>query len=138
MDSTHRSNDSDTSIAPPRCFVTVGATAGFRQLLEEVGDPSFLATLARLGFHSIDVQCGPDLAWFQAKLASLHDSEKHEMEVSAFDLTDNMQKYMVACRGERGVRLPGCIISHAGRTVTTREVMESPPLISKSQELALS
>ena len=91
-----------------------------------------------MGFHSIDVQCGPDLAWFQAKLASLHDSEKHEMEVSAFDLTDNMQKYMVACRGERGVRLPGCIISHAGRTVTTREVMESPPLISKSQELALS
>lgn len=97
------------------CFVTVGATAGFRQLLEKVADPTFLAALAAMGFGTLAVQCGPDLAWFEAKLAELHDADKHGTTVTAFALTDDMRGHMLATRGVRGQQLPGAVISHAGK-----------------------
>jgi len=117
MSASDTSAPSGSGIAAPRCFVTVGATAGFRPLLEEVASPAFLKALAEMGFTALTVQCGPDLAWFEAKVAGLGPGELHGIEVAAFDLTNNMQQYMVACRSERGVRLPGCIISHAGRPI---------------------
>lgn len=97
-----------------RCFVTVGATAGFRQLLEEILEPEFLKALSVLGFEFMDVQCGPDHGWFEERVQKMEDRSKYGIKIVAFGLTDNMMHYMLQCRGERGVRLPGCIIAHAG------------------------
>src|SRR5207244_2831402 len=46
------------------CFVTVGATASFKLLLEEICRPEFLVQLRQCGYTGLDVQCGPDLEWF--------------------------------------------------------------------------
>jgi len=97
------------------CFVTVGATAGFRQLIEKVADPTFLAALEAMGFGSLAVQCGPDHAWFKAKLAELHNSDKHGITVTSFALTNDMRDHMLLTRGVRGQQLPGAVISHAGK-----------------------
>ncbi|KAK0644497.1 hypothetical protein B0T16DRAFT_331120 [Cercophora newfieldiana] len=117
------------SLAPPHCFVTVGATAGFRQLLAEVASPAFFETLAALGFTRLSVQCGPDLAWFEERVAGLDAEAKRGIEVEAFDLTNSMQAHMIACRSERGVRLPGCIISHAGTGTVLEAMRYSAPLV---------
>ncbi|KAK4447887.1 hypothetical protein QBC34DRAFT_120901 [Podospora aff. communis PSN243] len=112
----------------PQCFVTVGATAGFRALLAEVASPTFFSTLAGLGFGRLAVQCGPDLAWFEETVAGL-GTGTCGIEVEAFDLTNDMQAYMLACRSERGSRRPGCIISHAGTGTVLEAMRYSAPLV---------
>ena len=98
-----------------RCFVTVGATAGFRSLLEEVSSAGFLQTLAEHGYTLLDVQCGPDQAAFDARVARLRDEDRHGVEVRSFAYTGGMHEYVLACRSERNVRPAGCVISHGGK-----------------------
>jgi hypothetical protein len=98
-----------------RCFVTVGATAGFQSLLDEVSTPGFLRALANHGYDLLDVQCGPDHAAFQERVAGLRDEDKHGISVRSFRYTDEMNDYLIACRGELDVRLAGCVISHGGQ-----------------------
>ncbi len=107
--------------APPasparRCFVTVGATAGFRSLLDEVSSPAFLRALAGHGYVRLDVQCGPDLAAFEERVARLRDNDTRGVDVRPFAYTGDMMEHLVACRGERGVRPAGCVISHGGKS----------------------
>ena len=109
-----------THTAPPvpparRCFVTVGATAGFRSLLDEVSSPAFLRALAGHGYVLLDVQCGPDLATFEERVARLRDEDQHGVSIRAFAYTGDMIEYLIACRGELGVRPAGCVISHGGK-----------------------
>ena len=103
--------------APParRCFVTVGATAGFRSLLDEVSSAAFLQTLAGRGYVLLDVQCGPDHAAFEERVARLRDEDKHGVSIRAFAYTRDMIEYLIACRGELDVRPAGCVISHGGK-----------------------
>jgi len=96
-----------------RCFVTIGATAGFRQLLVEILQPEFLQCLGSYGYDILDVQCGPDHEWFQSQAAKLTNT--YGIAIRQFNYTDNMQSHMLECRGEVDRRLPGCIISHAGK-----------------------
>lgn len=100
--------------ADRRCFVTVGATAGFGALLEEVGSPDFLRCLADHGFTSLAVQCGPDYDAFQEHIAGLSDQDRHGVDIRCFGYTADMNEYMLACRGEANVRRAGCVISHGG------------------------
>jgi beta-1,4-N-acetylglucosaminyltransferase len=101
-----------------RCLVTVGATAGFRSLLEEVSTTGFFQCLAEKGFSFLAIQCGPDLALVQERVAALSDEEKHGIAVECFDFTDDMATRIISCRGERGVRRAGCVISHGGKSVS--------------------
>ncbi|KAK4142089.1 glycosyltransferase [Dichotomopilus funicola] len=113
-----------------RCFVTIGATAGFRSLVEEVSTPAFLACLAAHEFTSLEVQCGPDLAFFEQRVASLSDEEMCGVLVHAFDYTGDMHAHILLCRGEAGARPAGCVISHGG-TGTIGEVLGvAAPLIA--------
>ncbi|KAK5661656.1 hypothetical protein OQA88_9756 [Cercophora sp. LCS_1] len=112
-----------------RCFVTVGATAGFRQLLDEITEPAFLAFLAKSGFESLDVQCGPDHEWLTTKISNLGADENHGVKITAFNLTNDMQGYMLRCRGEKGVRAPGVVISHAGTGTVLEAMRYQVPLI---------
>lgn len=95
-----------------QCFITVGATAGFRQLIEEAMSDDFLRTLASLGYDRIDIQCGPDHDFFKMKASEIR--EFYGLKIRHFGYTGDMQSHMVECRGKAGHRLPGCIISHAG------------------------
>lgn len=98
-----------------RCFVTVGATAAFASLLDEVGSAGFLQSLAENGFTTLDVQCGPGLASFEERMAGISDQDRHGVEVASFAYTQAMEAYLQNCRGERGVRLAGCVIAHGGK-----------------------
>lgn len=102
-------------LPPRRCFVTVGATAGFRDLIAEVSTPGFLATLARLGFGRLDVQCGPDTDFFRDRINNLSEAERQGLTIRWFGLAASLEEYFLACRSERDVRLAGCVISHAGK-----------------------
>ncbi|KAI1439092.1 hypothetical protein GGR50DRAFT_176 [Xylaria sp. CBS 124048] len=97
-------------------FVTIGATAGFRGLLEEVVSHEFLATLKSLNFTDLIVQCGPDLEYFEA--IKPQDAQKsYGVYISTFAYAPDLEKYFTqASRGgdETGKRDCGVIISHAG------------------------
>ncbi|KAL2126905.1 hypothetical protein VTI74DRAFT_11639 [Chaetomium olivicolor] len=132
MENRNGNVEADRTIAElpgRRCFVTIGATAGFRSLLEEVSTPAFLSCLAGHGYTDLRVQCGPDLAFFADRVAALKDEERHGVAVVSFAYTDEMTANIVACRGEDGVRPAGCVIAHGG-TGTVGEVLAvGAPLI---------
>ncbi|KAI0911268.1 hypothetical protein F4823DRAFT_314091 [Ustulina deusta] len=99
-------------------FVTIGATAGFRSLLQEVVSPKFLATLESLNFTDLVVQCGPDLEYFET-IRPNHSHKSHGVNITAFSYAPDLNKYFtLASRGDdgnnKGKRDCGVIISHAG------------------------
>ncbi|KAH8887751.1 hypothetical protein GQ53DRAFT_843878 [Thozetella sp. PMI_491] len=109
------------------CFITVGATAGFRPLLEEIISEKFLIALERHNYGSLIVQCGPDHEWFAAKVASL--CEKHGINITSFERTHSMAAEYLKCRGQKGVQLAGCVVSHAGSGTILEAGRYSVPLV---------
>ncbi|KAH7025933.1 uncharacterized protein B0I36DRAFT_365573 [Microdochium trichocladiopsis] len=110
---------------PRTCFVTIGATAGFRPLLDEVASVDFRKRLRGLGYTKLVVQCGPDLEYFQTAAAQQGQesdnasTEPRSLEIESFAYTDDIGSMMrlaspSAGEGERGRRGYGVIISHAG------------------------
>ncbi|RWA05697.1 hypothetical protein EKO27_g9404 [Xylaria grammica] len=97
-------------------FVTIGATAGFRSLLQEVVTPKFLTTLKSLDFTDLVVQCGPDLEYFET-IRPDHSQKSYGVKITSFSYAPDLKKYFAqASRGndEDGGRDCGVIISHAG------------------------
>ncbi|KAI1260976.1 hypothetical protein F5Y18DRAFT_219452 [Xylariaceae sp. FL1019] len=98
---------------PRTAFVTIGATAGFRALLEEVISPRFLDTLRSLRYTNLIVQCGPDHDYFNA----INPKETKGLSISGFDYAPDLAPYYLqasAGKDENGERERGLIISHAG------------------------
>ncbi|KAJ4419520.1 N-acetylglucosaminyldiphosphodolichol N-acetylglucosaminyltransferase catalytic subunit alg13 [Neurospora sp. IMI 360204] len=108
---TNSNRRDNNSIEGRQCFVTVGATAGFRPLLSEVVKPEFLTCLADNNFDLLKVQCGEDFEWFDAQVKFLPPSS---VTIECFAFTENMTKHYVRSRGEKSVRLPGVVVAHAG------------------------
>ncbi|KAK4134006.1 glycosyltransferase family 1 protein [Trichocladium antarcticum] len=125
---THR-NAEHTQLRGRHCFATVGATAGFRALLEELSTPGFLQSLAAHGFTALDVQCGPDLEFFRDRIVNLSNEETHGVAIRYFGYTETMRAHMLACRGELDVRLSGCVIAHAGTGTVLEAQSVGAPLI---------
>ncbi|KAI1778259.1 glycosyltransferase family 1 protein [Hypoxylon cercidicola] len=101
-------------------FVTVGASASFKPLIEEVVSAAFVAKLAALSFTHLVVQCGPDYDFFLAAAAAAappRDPPGGGLAVSGFayknDLFDDME-LTTPHESPEEVRLPGLIITHAG------------------------
>ncbi|KAK3955086.1 glycosyltransferase family 28 C-terminal domain-containing protein [Pseudoneurospora amorphoporcata] len=126
-----------------QCFVTVGATAGFRPLLSEVIKPEFLDCLADNNFDLLEVQCGEDFEWFEAQVKAL--PSRSAVRIESFAFTDDMTQHYVRSRGEKSVRLPGVVVAHAGsgtilevlRLQTPLVVVPNPTLMDNHQaELA--
>ena len=122
MNSHHRNDNNTTSLEETgmegrQCFVTVGATAGFRPLLSEVIKPEFLDCLADNNFTLLTVQCGEDLEWFDAQVKTLRPPRSN-VRVECFAFTENMTEHYVRSRGEKSVRMPGVVVAHAGETVS--------------------
>ncbi|KAK3402100.1 glycosyltransferase family 28 C-terminal domain-containing protein [Sordaria brevicollis] len=120
-------NDRRTNVEGRQCFVTVGATAGFRPLLSEVLNPEFLNCLADNNFELLKVQCGEDFEWFDAQVRSLDPSPP--LRIQRFAFTENMTKHYVRSRGEKAVRPPGVVVAHAGSGTILEVLRLQVPLV---------
>lgn len=99
-------------------FVTIGATAGFRSLLQEVASPKFLTTLKSRNFTDLIVQCGPDLDYFNTITPS-DSQEAYGVTITAFSYAPDLNKFFTLASRSKdndgsGQRDCGVIISHAG------------------------
>ncbi|CAJ2502708.1 Uu.00g101020.m01.CDS01 [Anthostomella pinea] len=104
-------------------FVTTGATASFRALLEEVITPEFLMMLQALGYTDLVVQCGGDRDYFVDLVKKLGYAT-YGIKIRSFGFTSDIKTYMrQAARGDsdaRGMRGMGVIITHAGGSIPGR------------------
>jgi hypothetical protein len=99
------------------CLVTVGATASFTSLLEEVTKLSFLQFMCDRGYTHLHLQCGNDLDRF-SKVAD--NAAIPNFKLLPFAFVDDLRtEKMVLCRGETRKRQDGVIISHAGKTLSS-------------------
>ncbi|KAI5922704.1 hypothetical protein F4810DRAFT_711296 [Camillea tinctor] len=126
---------SETEEAPRTAFVTIGATAGFRPLIEEVASEAFRAKLRALGYTELVVQCGPDLGYFEGLLGLRPDGRRDGdgdgdgdngdskercgsvggMKITRFAFTREMERFFGLASGEEGRRRRrGVVVSHAG------------------------
>lgn len=97
------------------CLVTVGATAGFRTLIDSVLSPNFWQYIASQGFTELHVQCGPDVITASNQLAALKDEVPPGLTIDIFDVKKNLMKEeMILCKDVEGKRQLGLVISHAG------------------------
>ncbi|KAI1113005.1 hypothetical protein F5Y14DRAFT_419297 [Nemania sp. NC0429] len=97
-------------------FVTIGATAGFRPLLQEVVSDKFLRVLQTLNFTNLVVQCGPDLEYFNTVRPS-NVQKSYGVEITAFSYAPDLKKYFLQAspgNDQDEERECGVIISHAG------------------------
>jgi hypothetical protein len=101
------------------CFVTVGATAAFDELIEELVSERCLKVLVDLGYTWVTIQCGYSGAQlaedcFKNLFPSSNGLEPDHISVAAFNFTDgpmtNLMRYVKAGPD----RDEGMIITHAG------------------------
>ncbi|KAF2758347.1 hypothetical protein EJ05DRAFT_499874 [Pseudovirgaria hyperparasitica] len=106
---------SDVTSRKRLCFVTIGATASFDQLLVECLDPSFLKALASLGFTHLVVQYGKDgKDHFDRILGNRALLSNLGLQISGYDFKiDGIDDDMRAARGSLNDET-GLVISHAG------------------------
>jgi beta-1,4-N-acetylglucosaminyltransferase len=97
------------------CLVTVGATAGFKALIDSVLSPEFWQHIASQGFTELHVQCGPDVVSASKQLALSKDQAPSGLTIDVFDVKKNLMKEeMILCKRVEGERELGLVISHAG------------------------
>lgn len=98
------------------CLVTVGATAGFKSLIETVLLPEFWNYLASKGFTSLHIQCGPDQAFAAATIQTMEKEIPAGLTIKSFELCkDLLNEEMKLCKASTN-RKQGLIISHAGNS----------------------
>lgn len=97
------------------CFVTVGATAAFTALVEEVLSEQFLAGIRQLGFESMDLQCGDD---FSDVKDAIPTEEACGIRIHAFPFDKDLTRYYLTARGDAaGKRPAGVVIAHGGEQI---------------------
>lgn len=104
--------------APPKvAFVTVGATATFKELIEEVFESHTLQALAKEGYTKLRVQAGPDADYWKSNIPPAEKIPGLEIEVFDFD-RNGLGHEMRQCKKGgfygTGDSLEGVVISHAG------------------------
>ncbi|OTB09063.1 glycosyltransferase family 1 protein [Hypoxylon sp. CI-4A] len=89
-------------------IVTVGASASFKSLIEEVLSEAFIDRLVALGFTRLVVQFGPDLEFFKS-------AKPHREELSVTGLSyDKDLRRLFSLTAPAAERARGLIITHAG------------------------
>lgn len=101
------------------CLVTVGATASFRSLIEEVLSEPFLAQLQRHKYTHLLVQYGKDAqSIFDNFMNEIPDDSnaRHGISVAGFDFVSDMSPYIQMVRqDDANGSEQGLMISHAGK-----------------------
>lgn len=93
------------------CFITIGATAKFTELIQAALTPECLQVFIDHGFTRLNFQCGDSLSSFE----EFKPTETRGLEINAFDFNRNgLTKEMCACQARKGVSRKGLIICHAG------------------------
>lgn len=114
---------SESVSVPPHlrreCFITVGATASFRNLFDSVLAPDFVDTLANLGYTHVKIQCGPDLWYAKYKARVIEESREsgwRGIKLALFDFNKlGLGAEMKGCKTREGKSREGVVISHAGK-----------------------
>ena len=118
-DASLKNENEEKSRSPKICFVTVGATTTFSELVRAALDKEFLSALKGYGYSELRIQYGLDgkpiyddnIKYLEKKNSVFEDRVK----ISGFDVKQNgLKDDFIAVRGElRGN--PGCVICHAGK-----------------------
>jgi beta-1,4-N-acetylglucosaminyltransferase len=101
------------------CFVTIGATAKFDQLVSAVLSKSFLDALGKENYTLIRIQygkSGPELFNALVSRAEQENGGKlpHGLMVDGFNISDtSFEQLMRIAKPEEG-RREGMVVSHAG------------------------
>ncbi|KAF3058666.1 UDP-N-acetylglucosamine transferase subunit alg13 [Daldinia childiae] len=101
-------------------FVTIGASASFKLLIEEVLSEAFIAKLKSLRFTHLTIQCGPDYDYFlSVEPESESDpDDPDELLITGFPYHDDIRRYMELTSSSHVnptlKRERGLIITHAG------------------------
>ncbi|KAJ5769995.1 uncharacterized protein N7511_002046 [Penicillium nucicola] len=122
------------------CFVTVGATAPFEKLVEQVLSPQFLETLAQRHYTHLLIQYGKHGSEAFHSFAIGNQSD-YGLTVGGFDSKPSIDQELLMTT-ERGPQDRGLIISHAGtgsvlsalRLGTPLIVVPNPDLADNHQE----
>ncbi|KAI2795063.1 UDP-N-acetylglucosamine transferase subunit alg13 [Penicillium oxalicum] len=99
------------------CFVTVGATASFHELVQAVLQDAFLAELEKHKFTRLLIQYGKGGQEVFDAYRAEYESGKvlHSIEIGGFELCSDMTRYLSMVRKD-DIRFQelGMMISHAG------------------------
>lgn len=100
------------------CFVTIGATASFDALVQEVLTDRFLEALRDASYSDLLLQHGMEggkiLEDFRRKSTS-ESRQLHDLNISGFDFNKaGLGQEMRAAKGGNGTT-EGVVISHAGK-----------------------
>ncbi|KAJ5781689.1 uncharacterized protein N7518_010172 [Penicillium psychrosexuale] len=111
------------------CFVTVGATASFQKLLEQILNSQFLEILAKHGYTHLLVQYGKDgQQIFQNFVDS--DQPDHGITLGGFDFQPSIDaQMMMTVEREALDQKRGLIICHAGTGTILAGLRLGVPLI---------
>jgi beta-1,4-N-acetylglucosaminyltransferase len=126
------------SLPTKRCFVTIGATAPFDDLLRAVFRPSFLQALHDAHYTELRIQYGKEgQAVYEECTSGLLNIARQGLgiDISGFAFTtDGLAEEMLAAKGhpkarEKGEAVEGAVISHAGSGTILDALRISVPLI---------
>jgi beta-1,4-N-acetylglucosaminyltransferase len=93
------------------CFVTIGATAGFEDLLIAAVSNEVLETLSELGFTNLTIQCGTMNQYF----SKIKPTDSRGLRITNFDFkAQGLENEMKRCQARTGVSQEGLVICHAG------------------------
>ncbi|KAL9013882.1 MAG: hypothetical protein Q9173_001459 [Seirophora scorigena] len=100
------------------CFVTIGATASFDQLLQAVFSNAFFQALETLEYTHLLLQYGKNgkklLEELDTSMAAGRKINRHDIEISGFDFnTKGLGQEMWSTKAAQD-RAEGVVISHAG------------------------
>ena len=99
------------------CFVTIGATAAFNQLLQAVLDSRFLQALSESGYTNLHLQYGKNgreiLKAFELAVA-LGKQRRYGIEITGFDFNKQGLGQEMRTVKAGDCREEGVVISHAG------------------------
>lgn len=98
------------------CFITTGATAEFRDLIEAVLTPECMQLFKKESFTTLTFQCGATLEDFERlKRERLQPADMEGLQITAFDFKQSLTEDMRKCQASGSYsRLQGLVILHAG------------------------
>ncbi|KAL8720518.1 MAG: hypothetical protein Q9225_002640 [Loekoesia sp. 1 TL-2023] len=111
------------------CFVTIGATAAFDQLLKAVLASGFLQALQALGYTSLRLQYGKNGQKILNELNPQDNADCHDIEINGFDFNTNGLGQEMWCTKAAKDRAEGVVISHAGSGTILDALRIRVPLI---------
>jgi beta-1,4-N-acetylglucosaminyltransferase len=94
------------------CFVTIGATAGFEDLLLAAVSNEVLDILAELNFTDLTIQCGTMNDYF----TKIKPADNKGLRITNFGFkAQGLENEMRRCQSRKGVSEEGLVICHAGQ-----------------------